>query len=52
MADAFSHRAYSANLLPIPALVPSCLDDVMASYATDPKAQTLLTKLAIRDHDA
>lgn len=47
VADALSRRGPVVDLSAISAPVPSWLEDVKASYINDPKAQELLTKLAV-----
>lgn len=47
VADALSRRSHPVDLLSISTAVPSWLDDITASYASDPKAQELLAKLSV-----
>lgn len=47
VANVLSRRATPSELYAISALVPSWLDEVTASYTTDPRAQELLQRLAL-----
>lgn len=49
VADALSRRSHPEELLVVSSAVPSWLEAIVASYCNDPKAQDLLTKLAITD---
>jgi hypothetical protein len=46
-ADALSRKPPTDQLIAISASTPQWLDEIVASYQSDPKASDLLTKLAM-----